>query len=373
MNILLFAEDFMLNGVTRHIIDTANGLVQQGHTVVVAATPSGEEVRLDTRVHFLPLSLCKALSDKKKYNAIIPSIVILRRAIRTHQIQILHTHKRYADAIGRIVARMTGTIHLSTCHNEFDSYTGCSFFGERTIAPCETIAKMLIEKFHRSPESIQIIPYGIQELERCSSIVLSEIRKHYALLSTDRIILSVGHLNRQKDRPTLLEAIRILRDSSEGNNVVFLIVGEGEDEPQVRSLIKQYRLEQMIKLLPARSNIAALNTLADFCVLSSIHETWTYVLLEAASMGKPFIATRVGCIPSFMAENTAGICVPSQDPLQLEQAIENFLKYPEDVRRKGKVARNQFELHHTYDTFIARTSDFYQKAIYERNQMRHVL
>jgi glycosyltransferase involved in cell wall biosynthesis len=373
MNILLFAEDFMLNGVTRHMIDVANGLVQQGHTVVVASTPSGEELRLDKRVNFLPLSLCQPLSDKKKYGALLPSIAILRRAIHTYQIQILHTHKRYADAIGRIVSRMTGTIHVSTCHNEFDTYTCCSFFGDRTIAPCETIAKMLIEQFHRSPETVEIIPYGIQELNRSSSAVLEEIKNRYGISSDERIILSVGHLSRQKDRPTLLEAIRILKDSGEQKNVVFLIVGEGHDEPHVRSLIQQYHLEHMVKLLPARSNISALNSLAEFCVLSSIHETWTYVLLEAACLGKPFIATRVGCIPSFMAENTAGVCVSSQDPVQLEQAIENFLKYPEDVRRKGEVARKRFEQYHTFDSFIAHMSDYYQRTISERNHARRLL
>jgi glycosyltransferase involved in cell wall biosynthesis len=365
MNILLFAEDLLLNGVTRHIIDLANGLAQQGHTVVVAATPSGEEQRLDKAVTFIPLSLCLPSSYKKDYLSIFPSMWILLRAMRTHHIQILHTHKRYADTIGRIAARITGTLHISTCHNEFDTFTRSSFFGDKTIALCETIAWMLIERFHRSPGSVEIITHGIHELNRCSSAVLSEIRNQYSISSTDRIVLSVGHLNRQKDRPTLLEAVRILRDSGGGKNAVFLIVGEGEDEPRVRSMIQQYRLERMVKLLPARSNITALNTLADFCVLSSIHEAWPHVLLEAASLGKPFIATRVGCIPSFMAENTAGVCVPSKDPLQLAKAIASFLEHPEDVRQKGECARKRFEQYHTYDVFIAHVIDLYQHALSE--------
>jgi glycosyltransferase involved in cell wall biosynthesis len=365
MNILLFAEDLLLNGVTRHIIDVANGLAQQGHTVVVASTPSGEEQRLDAAVTFVPLSLCLPSSYRKSYRGIFPSMLTLFRAMRTYHIQILHTHKRYADAIGRIAARITGTLHISTCHNEFDTYTRSSFFGDRTIAPCETIAWMLIERFHRSAGSIEIIQYGVQELNRCSTAVLSEIRNQYGISSTDKIILSVGHLNRQKDRPTLLEAVRILRDSGEVKNAIFLIVGEGEEEALVRSMIQQYRLEHIVKLLPARSNIAALNTLADFCVLSSIHEAWPHVLLEAASLGKPFIATRVGCIPSFMAENTAGVCVPSKDPLQLAKVIANFLEHPEDVRKKGECARKRFEQYHTYDIFIAHIIDFYQHALSE--------
>jgi glycosyltransferase involved in cell wall biosynthesis len=365
MNILLFSEDFVLNGVTRHIIDLANGLAQQGHTVVVAATPSGEERRLNASVKYLPLSLCRPSSYRKNYRGILPSMGILLRAMRAHHIQILHTHKRYADTIGRIVARITGTLHISTCHNEFDTYTWCSCFGDKTIAPCETIAWMLIERFNHSPDSVEIIPYGIQELERCSPDILSDIKNLYGIASTDKIVLSVGHLNRQKDRPTLLEAIRILRDSGRGKNAVFLIVGEGEDESRVRSTIQQYQLERMVKVLPARSNIAALNNLANFCVLSSIHETWAYVLLEAASLGKPFVATCVGCIPSFMAENTTGVCVPSKDPLQLAKAISDFLEHPEDVRLRGERARKRFEQYHSYDLFIEHTVAVYQQAFSE--------
>ncbi len=176
MNILLFAEDIMLNGVTRYIIDLANGLAKQGHTVVVAATPSGEEHRFDAAIIFIPLSLCRPISYKKKYFGILPSFVTLIYMVKIYHIQIIHTHKRYADAIGRIVARLSGISHLSTCHNEFYNYTRLSFFGDKTIAPCETIAWMLIERFHRRPESVEIVPHGIHELNRCSPAVLSDIR-----------------------------------------------------------------------------------------------------------------------------------------------------------------------------------------------------
>jgi glycosyltransferase involved in cell wall biosynthesis len=366
MNILLCAEDFVLNGVTRHIIDLANGLAQKGHFVVVAATPSGEERRLDAAVIFVPLSLCRESSYKKKYYGIFSSILALLRTIRTHQIQILHTHKRYADAIGRIVARITGTLHISTCHNEFDTYARYSFFGVITIAPCETIAWMLIEQFHRSPGSIRIIPYGIQELERYSSSAMSDIKCTYGIAPTDTIVLSVGHLNRQKDRQTLVGAIQLVRKAWKGKNVIFLIVGEGEDESRVRSMIQQYHLEHMIKILPPRSNISALNNIADFCVLSSIHETWSYVLLEAASVGKPFIATSVGCIPSFIADNTTGICVPPKNSARLSEAIIDFLEHPEIIRQKGECARKRFEQYHAYDVFIARMIELYQQTLYEK-------
>ena len=65
MNILLVAEDLILNGVTRHIIDLANGLDEAGQNVFVAATPSIQKERLNPGVTFVPLSLCYSESYKK--------------------------------------------------------------------------------------------------------------------------------------------------------------------------------------------------------------------------------------------------------------------------------------------------------------------
>ena len=90
-------------------------------------------------------------------------------------------------------------------------------------------------------------------------------------------------------------------------------------------------------------------------------------MLEAASLGKPFVATCVGCIPTFMAQNTTGICVPSKDPIQLAKAIEDLLEHPENVRQKGECARKRFEQYHTYDRFIDNTIAVYHQALNERS------
>ena len=122
MNILLLSEDFLLDGVTRHIVDLANGLADAGHIVYVAATPSRQRERLNPTVVFVSLSLCYPESYRKKYLGIFNSIQILLRTIKKYEIEIIHTHKRYADMVGRIAARITGVKHVSTCHNEFINY-----------------------------------------------------------------------------------------------------------------------------------------------------------------------------------------------------------------------------------------------------------
>jgi glycosyltransferase involved in cell wall biosynthesis len=363
MRILLIAEDFVLNGVTRHIIDLANGLAEAGHTVFVAATPSTQKERLNPAVTFVPLSLCYPESYNKKWSGIFKSMKILLKTIGENHIEIVHTHKRYVDLLGRIAALLTGVKHISTCHNEFSNYRWLSPFGDIIIAPCSEIAQMLMHDFGFHRERVKIVLHGIKPFNSFSAEVNKQQRQSLGIKEDIKVILSVGHLNRQKDRPTLIEALRILQEQGRLEKVLCMIVGEGEESSTVQAMIHTYNLEEKIKLLPALSNIEALNNVADFCVLSSIHEALPYVVLEAASIGKPHISTIVGFIPSFIGNNEAGICVPPSNPRQLAEGIQYLLLNPSRVTELGKAAQEKFNQYYTYESFINNTLSIYEKAL----------
>ena len=362
MNILIVAEDLLLDGVTRHMVDLANGLTEDGQSVFVAATPSKQKERLNPAVTFVPLHLCFPESYTKNYLGVFKSIKVLVRTIKEKNIDIIHTHKRYADMIGRIAARRTGIKHISTCHNEFRNYRWLSPFGDITIAPSPEISQMLIRIFNLDHENIKIVFYGIKPFKPYSAKLKNEYKKTLKIEKDIKVILSVGHMNKQKDRSTLIEAIHILHMIGHFDNAVCLIVGEGEEYPLVQALIRKYKLDAHIKLLPALSNIEALNNIADFCVLSSIHEAAPHVILEAACLGKPHIATSVGFIPSFMGNNEAGICVPPQSPQQLADAIYSLLSDPRKTAELGEIAYERFQQNYTYDKFIRNTSSVYEEV-----------
>jgi glycosyltransferase involved in cell wall biosynthesis len=363
MNILLVAEDFMLNGVTRHIVDLANGLSDNGHTVFVAATPGTQKDKLRAAVPFIPLSLCYPESYKKRYSGIIKSFKILVRTIRENNIDIIHTHKRYADVLGGLAARYTGIKHVSTCHNKFTTYRRLSPFGHITIAPSPEIEQMLLQVFRMKRERIKFVSHGIKPLHRATADVLAQQRQALGIESDMSVILSVGHLNRQKDRATLIEAIHILQRNDQFKKAICLIVGEGEEYSHVRAMIHQYHLESLIKILPAESDIEVLNTMADFCVITSLYEAGPYVLLEAASLGKPTIGTTVGFIPSFVGNNEAGICVIPGQPHQMADAIYSLLSDPKKTSALGEKAYRQFMNNYTYDRFIKNTIAVYEEVL----------
>jgi glycosyltransferase involved in cell wall biosynthesis len=368
MNIVLIAEDLVLNGVTRHIVDLANGLAEVGHSVYVAATPSTQKERLCPAVTFVPLHLCYPESYKKNYLGIFKSIKILVRTIRKNNIDIIHTHKRYADVIGRIAARITGVKHISTCHNEFTNYRWLSPFGDLTISPSQDIAQMLVNVFGSENKQVKVVYHGIKPFSTFTEAVQYKQRQILGIGNDIKIILSVGHLNRQKDRLTLVEAIHLLQSNGQFEKAICLIVGEGKEYSQVQAMIRNYQLESSIKLLPAISDVEALYNIAEFCVLSSLYEAGPYVILEAASLGKPSIGTAVGLIPSFMGDNEAGICVTPQSSRQLADAIYLLLSNPKKTAELGEKAYERFQQNYTYDKFIRNTLSVYEEVLSNKSK-----
>jgi glycosyltransferase involved in cell wall biosynthesis len=104
---------------------------------------------------------------------------------------------------------------------------------------------------------------------------------------------TVGELTKNKNQIALLE------DAKRDTNLFVAIVGEGEDRAMLERKIKEYGLQDRVKLfgfLPAADVLKGFDTFA----LPSLKEGLPYVLLEAKAAGLPIEANPVGGIPEIM-------------------------------------------------------------------------
>ena len=92
---------------------------------------------------------------------------------------------------------------------------------------------MLINIFSLDRKSIKIIFWGIKPLKSFSAEIKNQFKKTLNIEKSFKVILSVGHLNRQKDRLTLIEAVHLLNINKRFEKAICIIVGEGEEYPLV--------------------------------------------------------------------------------------------------------------------------------------------
>jgi glycosyltransferase involved in cell wall biosynthesis len=180
-----------------------------------------------------------------------------------------------------------------------------------------------------------------------------------AVNKDDFVFLSVGNLIYRKGFDILIRSFYL---SNFNNHVKLLIIGHGDDAQSLEKLIKEYGVQDNIKLLgfKNRKDIAFYMQNCNAFVLASRAETFGVVYAEALATGKPVIATKCGGPEDFIDKHN-GLLVPVNDVDALKNALiymlVNFKSY--DSKFIAEKCKNLFS-----DTTIAcHLIDAYKKII----------
>lgn len=154
-------------------------------------------------------------------------------------------------------------------------------------------------------------------------LALESVSEPWLLQSEIPVIVAVGRLIIAKDYPTLLKAFsRVLARQQ----AYLIILGEGPQRQMLESLAKQLRIESNVKFLGFLENPYAYMARAKVFVLSSLHEGFGNVIVEAMACKTPVISTDCKVGPSEIIENEiSGLLVPPANPDTLAGAITRII------------------------------------------------
>jgi len=150
----------------------------------------------------------------------------------------------------------------------------------------------------------------------------------------------VGRVVRDKGIQELSIAWQILR--RELPELYMLIVGpEEHQDPVPREVLEQLRNDPRVHMMGWVENMVPLYVAMDVLALPSYREGFGAVLLEAAAMQVPVVATRIpGCVDA-VDDGITGTLVPPRDARALSEAIRRYLMNAELRRRHGQAARER--------------------------------
>ncbi len=146
----------------------------------------------------------------------------------------------------------------------------------------------------------------------------------------------------------------------------MVVVGGGAQETQLRNQIKRMGAQEYIHLIGEQSD--ALNWMArfDVLVLPSLHEALPYVILEAASLQKPVVASDTGGSRELVRDEETGILFPAGDVQQLADAVVRLGKNPEWGKRLGKNLQATLSRDYSLSRMVRETQDLYQNLLFQR-------
>lgn len=310
-------------GAQKYVYDLATNLSKERFEVTVALGGTGEagasvgllDERLTqegVRTIFLS-AFARDVGFKRDFLAFFQ----LLRLLREEKPDVLHLNSSKAGALGTLAGRIAGiqTIIFTAhgfAHNEMRPLHEriliriVSWF---TIVCAHKVIVLSEYEYKRAPvmfsrKKLVVIHNGIDTHMQFGSG--EKIRS--AFPSGAKITGTVGELTKNKNQEALIEQARARPE------MFVAIVGEGEERPRLDAKIREYGLENRVKLFGFMAASEALRGF-DVFALPSLKEGSPYVLLEARAAGLPIVANRVGGV---------GEIVDAKDmrEFSLEQMVE---------------------------------------------------
>lgn len=283
----------------------------------------------------------------------------IARILDAGKTDILHTHGGYAGLHGRWAARRSRTpVVVHTLHGiHYLRYRNpalrrLSIWQERLLSRATDALVLVCQsdlgfaKKHRlAPQNkLVVIPNGIQgaaEAESPPGIGEAsgfDPRKELGWEPGRPIVGTVARLHRQKGVVHLLRAApRIFSAVPEARVVV---VGDGPLGGKLRRKAAQMGLDGRFLFLGERADALRIMSLFDIFVLPSLWEGLPFVLVEAAALGKPIVATGVDGVLEIIDDGKTGVLVRPADPEALAEVVIRLLKDKKTAAVLAEAARS---------------------------------
>ena len=133
----------------------------------------------------------------------------------------------------------------------------------------------------------------------------------------------------------MLEALNLIKTIP----WVLWVVGDGSRKTEFERLAKDLNMRERIIFLGARKNIPEILSGIDIFVMPSLWEGLGLAVLEAASAGKPIVASRVGGLPEIISDGETGVLVEPKNVKSLADGLERVLLGKVDAKEMGARAR----------------------------------
>ncbi len=265
----------------------------------------------------------------------------LKRFLRKHPFDIVHTHNTSCQLLAAMVPGIT---RVTTEHNASNRRRNWRWFRPidrwmygrycRIVCVGEETRRTLSDWLERPglDKKMCVIPNGI-DLQRIASASPAEDMCTGPSTSSGTgpyKILMVSAFRPEKDQQTLIRAFERLPEEYQ----LFLAGGaETPENQRIMDECKAVAKGQRVHFLGVRSDVPNLLAAADAVVLSSKHEGMSLSVLEGMASGKPMIASDVEGMRNLVGG--AGLLFPQGDAEALATLIREVCENPEKAREIG--------------------------------------
>lgn len=327
-----------VGGLFRHVRDLAEAQRDAGHDVgMVCDSSTGgafDERLFDDVMPSLSLGLTRfPMSRDVSLNDAGATWRALRE-IRALKPDILHAHGAKGGAYARLIGtllRLAGTRvariytpHGGSMHFDPQSRQGKVYFAMERMLGHMTDAFVFVSQFEADAYAAKVGRPKAPATIAHNGLHAAEFEP-VAPAADARDFLFIGTMRALKGPEDFIRALAIVRDRT-GRTPTAWMVGDGEEKPWLRQLVKVLGLDKAVGFrdaMPARDAFALARTM----VAPSRNESLPYIVLESVAAGRPTLTTNVGGLPEIFGDDS-GLLLPAENPAALAAAMIRTLADP---------------------------------------------
>jgi glycosyltransferase involved in cell wall biosynthesis len=405
--VLILAQSFVRRKqdiISAHLFVWARKILSLGYDVEVLA-PHQEGLRFFERIEDIPIRRFRYSLDRYErlaYRGNMAQLVrenLLNKMIflfflfsffwkalklaGKEETKLIHAHWWIPSGlVGAWVSRVTGKPLLVTTHGTDIMILSSSrilrilagFVFSR--AACITVvssflkAKLLsILKIPSTKIAVLSMPVDLNSFSPSEKPALIEAYPQGEEAEKGKRILCVARYTKQKRLDSLINALALLK--KEDLSFQAILIGEGEEEEDLKRMIENRALSHEVTLLPLMSQdkLSHYYRESDVVVLPSVDEGFGLVLVEAQLCQTPVVGADSGGIPEIIDPEKTGLLFPPGNAEALAGSIKRILTQRELARKLAskacQEARNKFSPENIAGAFV----NIYDSLINKEDQV----
>lgn len=351
MRIIHVQHSHGLGGVERHVLQLLCLLRDNGHAVCFAGPLDGWLSHQCVR-HGIE---CFDLAMHGMYDLV--SAVRLARFARRWNADLLHGHAQRGARYAIWAARRSGRVAVATAHstNAASRFAGA----QRLICVSDAVCRFLAARGWPREQLVRIY-LGVADLAG-DAPSRAAARTEFGLHDDDFVLGMVARFVAAKGHEVAIEALAQLQR----DNAVLLLAGDDNNAvaDAVRAQATALGIASRLRFLGERLDVARVLAACDLMLAPSHREALSLSLIEAAAIGVPAIAARVGGIPEVIEDGINGLLIADDDSTALARAIDALADDVARRRAMSAAGRQRFLQHFGLEPMCAAIEAVYREIL----------
>jgi glycosyltransferase involved in cell wall biosynthesis len=331
-----------IGGIRKHVYDIVGNLDPEEFELVLITDLSDADLAVPAVKDLTLINM--PIIDKPTFGDLV-NLFRIYRFLYGKKIDVIHGHGAKGGLYARIVSHFLRTKciytpHGGSLHRVHGKIKNFLYDGiELALIPFTHL--FLFEScYSRDVFSGNIIDVGDRAVVNYNG-TMPRSHKAQRIYQAGKVLrlASFGLLRHLKGHDIIIEACSLLKQ--EGIPFSYTIYGKGEEEENLRSLVKSLNLNQEVTIAEYSENVSAEMLKYDFILQPSRFESFGYVPIEAMAIRVPVIASNEGGLKEVVSQES-GLIAHSNSVQEYKTILKSVYEGKVDLERMVSLAEESF-------------------------------